>query len=52
MLAVDALAEASDAFVVAVVAEAATATASITNAHLFALTSVDSVPAVWPTKQV
>jgi hypothetical protein len=44
--AVVALAAASDAFVVAVAADAATAAALITKAHLEAVTSVDNVPEV------
>ena len=50
--AVDALVEASDALVVAVAADAATAAALITKAHLEAATSLDNVPEVWLTKQV
>ena len=50
--AVDALVDASDAFVVAVAADAATAAALITKAHLLADTSLDNVPEVWATKQI
>ena len=50
--AVEADVDASDAFVVAVAADAATAAALITKAHLEAATSVDNVPEVWLTKQV
>ena len=50
--AVDALVEASLAFVVAVAADAATAAALMTSDHLEADTSLDSVPEVCAKTQM